>query len=125
MRSLVCPSQVLLLMILNDHVGTWRRHYLLHRSEDQVKTYMRNIFFMGTPDEQLDQLLSAYPRDVTQGSPFDTGILNAISPQFKRIAAIIGDGVFQAPRRWLLQHTFGKQNIWEFGKQSWNSPNVH
>ena len=82
--------------------------YLLRRSEDQVKPYMRNIFFVGTSDEQLDQLLNAYPRDVTQGSPFDTGILNAISPQFKRIAAIIGGGVFQAPRRWLLKHTFGK-----------------
>ena len=80
---------------------------------------------MGTPDEQLDQLLSAYPRDVTQGSPFDTGILNAISPQFNRIAAIIGDGVFQAPRRWLLQHTVGKQNIWGFDSQSLSSPNVH
>lgn len=83
-------------------------------SEDQVKTYLKDIFFVGTPDEQLDQLLNAYPRDITQGSPFDSGILNAISPQFKRISAIIGDGVFQAPRRWLLQHTVGKQNIWGF-----------
>lgn len=60
---------------------------------------MRNILFVGTPDEQLDQLLDAYTQDVTRGSPFDTGKLNAISPQFKRIAAMIGDGVFQAPGR--------------------------
>jgi hypothetical protein len=28
-----------------------------------------------------------YPNDILAGSPFDTGILDAITPQFKRLAA--------------------------------------
>ncbi|KAF8964271.1 Alpha/Beta hydrolase protein [Flammula alnicola] len=42
-----------------------------------------------------NQLATLYPSDITQGSPFDTGILNALTPQFKRIAAFQGDGFFQ------------------------------
>lgn len=56
-----------------------------------------------------------YPSDVTQGSPFDTGILNAITLQFKRIAALLGDSVFQAPRRWFLQNALkSNPDIWVF-----------
>jgi hypothetical protein len=68
----------------------------------------------GTTDDQVDQLATLYPENPIQGSPFDTGLLNAVTPQFKRIAAVQGDGVFQAPRRWLLKNTSGKQNIWVF-----------
>jgi acetylcholinesterase len=62
----------------------------------------------------VDQILAAYPEDVAQGSPFDTGIANAITPQFKRIAAINGDLVFQAPRRFFLDQRSGKQNTWTY-----------
>ncbi|KAF5349447.1 hypothetical protein D9758_014626 [Tetrapyrgos nigripes] len=79
-----------------------------------------NIFsyqteFLSTiSDEDLETLLQAYPEDPARGSPFDTGDLNAISPQFKRIASFQGDAVFQAPRRWLFENLDGKQPIWAF-----------
>lgn len=60
--------------------------------------------------------MQLYPADITQGSPFGTGILNALSPQFKRIAAFQGDAVFQAPRRFFLQKRSGIQDTWSFGK---------
>jgi acetylcholinesterase len=60
------------------------------------------------------EILAAYPADPTQGSPFDTGTANAITPQYKRIAAIFGDVIFQAPRRFFLQHTAGKQEQFAF-----------
>lgn len=63
----------------------------------------------------ITQLMTYYPSDPTQGSPFDTGYLNALTPQFKRIAAIQGDMVFQAPRRFFLQNRSGKQPIWTYG----------
>lgn len=75
---------------------------------------MKNTFLPGVTDEQVDGLAELYPADITQGSPFNTGILNALTPQFKRIAAVLGDGVFQAPRRLLLKNASGKQNIWTF-----------
>ena len=60
--------------------------------------------------------MSLYPQDVTAGSPYDTGILNTITPQFKRISSFVGDLVFQAPRRLLLNYTSERQNTWAFGE---------
>ena len=62
----------------------------------------------------MDKLLVLYPQDPTQGSPFDTGTQNALTPEFKRIAALLGDLIFQAPRRWLLYNVSGKQNTWSY-----------
>jgi len=87
------------------------------RTESQMKTWIKNNFFpTGVTSSQLDKIAALYPGDVTQGSPFNTGILNVLSPQYKRIAAFLGDGVFQAPRRWMLQNTVSKNpNVWAFG----------
>ena len=65
---------------------------------------------------QFDELFALYPQDPTQGSPFDTGMANAITPQFKRIAAFEGDFTFQAPRRFFLNQRSDKQDMWSFGK---------
>jgi len=72
--------------------------------------------FPGIPGADVDDLLALYPSDIREGSPFNTGILNALTPQFKRIAAFQGDGVFQARRRWLLENTLPKNpNVWFYG----------
>jgi acetylcholinesterase len=62
----------------------------------------------------MDKLLTLYPQNVTQGSPYDTGTQNALTPEFKRIASILGDFEFQAPRRFFLNNVSGKQNTWSF-----------
>ena len=62
----------------------------------------------------MDELLTLYPQNVTQGSPYDTGTQNALTPEFKRIASILGDLVFQAPRRYFLKHVSDKQNTWSY-----------
>ena len=62
----------------------------------------------------MDKLLTLYPQDVTQGSPYDTGTKNAFTPEFKRIASILGDFEFQGPRRLLLNNLSEKQNTWSF-----------
>ncbi|KAJ7777805.1 carotenoid ester lipase precursor [Mycena olivaceomarginata] len=59
-------------------------------------------------------LNTLYPSDQIDGSPFNTGFLNAVTPQFKRIAAFQGDAIFQAPRRFFQQSLSGKQNQWAF-----------
>ena len=66
-------------------------------------------------DDQLDLMLRHYPDDPRQGCPFDTGLENAISPQFKRVAAIQGDVVFHGPRRFFLKNLANKQKAWAFG----------
>ncbi|KAH9001906.1 carotenoid ester lipase precursor [Lactarius hatsudake] len=58
--------------------------------------------------------LRCTPQDDSQGSPYDTGTQNAFAPQFKRIASILGDSVFQAPRRFFLNNVSDKQKTWSF-----------
>lgn len=87
---------------------------MVHRTEAKLRDYITTFFVPDATDAELDKLLTLYPADITQGSPFDTGNLNALTPEFKRIAAILGDLVFQAPRRFFLDHTAGKQNTWSF-----------
>jgi acetylcholinesterase len=75
----------------------------------------------------MDELLMLYPQNVTKGSPYDTGTPNALTPEFKRIASILGDLTFQAPRRFLLQSLSDKQNAWSYCmlflfQRSWPPP---
>jgi hypothetical protein len=55
-----------------------------------------------------------YPDNQTLGSPFGTGTMNELTPEFKRIAAFQGDVVFQGPRRLLMQVRASKQPMWAF-----------
>ncbi|KAK7029558.1 hypothetical protein VNI00_014435 [Paramarasmius palmivorus] len=80
----------------------------------QVREYIKTNFITTITDPELDQLLQAYPQTLSEGSPYNTAFLNAITPQFKRIASFQGDAVFQAPRRFFLQQRSGKQPIWTF-----------
>jgi carboxylesterase type B len=83
-------------------------------TESQLRNYIKTVFLPGVSDSAVARIAELYPSDITAGSPYDTGILNALTPQYKRIASIMGDGVFQAPRRFFLQHQSGKQNTWSF-----------
>ena len=90
----------------------------------------------GVPDAEVDRIMNLYPdgerciyltavvqpfltwfllSDPTQGSPFNTGERNQLSPQFKRMAALIGDMAFIAPRRYFTQSRSEKQPVYVFG----------
>ncbi|KAJ7101536.1 carotenoid ester lipase precursor [Mycena belliarum] len=83
-------------------------------TDDQFLHYIKTYWLPQTTTAQGATLNSLYPSNLISGSPFDTGLLNNITPQFKRIAAFQGDGVFQAPRRFFQQSLSGKQNQWGF-----------
>ena len=68
----------------------------------QLHNYLRTYFFPEASEDSLNALLMAYPDDPTQGSPFGTGILNILYPQYKRLAAIFGDITFTLTRRAFL-----------------------
>ena len=80
----------------------------------ELRDYITGTLLPGISQRDLDQLLNVYPADITQGSPFNTRILNALTPVFKRLAAMQGDLVFQAPRRFFLQNRSSKQSTWSF-----------
>ena len=83
-------------------------------TEAGLRDYITNNYIPEISQSDLAQLLKLYPADITQGSPFNTSILNALTPVFKRLAAMQGDLVFQAPRRFFLQNRSSKQSTWSF-----------
>lgn len=73
-------------------------------TNDELVEYLSTYFFGGATTAQLEALLDTYPQDLgISGSPFRTGVLNNLYPQYKRLAAILGDLVFTLTRRgfWL------------------------
>ena len=105
------------------------------RTDAQFEEYIHGNYFSGVDSDEFQTVVDQYPsgrffsfpvtsgslirvlEDVTQGSPYGTGTLNALTPQFKRLASIQGD-IFQGPRRFLLQNLAGKQNAWSYGATS-------
>lgn len=69
---------------------------------DQVVDYLKKLFFKDASRAQLQELVATYPDVTTDGSPFRTGILNNWYPQYKRLAAILGDLTFTITRRAFL-----------------------
>lgn len=83
-------------------------------TEAELRTYLSTFFLPDVAPSDLDKLLELYPQDPSQGSPFDTGDKNVLSPQYKRLSAILGDLVFQAPRRFLLSSRSDQQSAFAF-----------
>ncbi|KAJ3551121.1 hypothetical protein NM688_g4916 [Phlebia brevispora] len=108
-----------------DDEGTLFSLDLVNYTTDEgVKSYLASYYLPTASDSDLNQLLELYPQNLTEGSPFDTGFLNAITPQYKRLAAIQGDLIFQGPRRLLLQERSGKQNAWSYLSKRMKMPLV-
>ncbi|KAF7289146.1 Carboxylic ester hydrolase [Mycena indigotica] len=83
-------------------------------SDAAFNDYLATIWAPTAPNSTIAALANAYPSDITKGSPFDTGILHALTPQFKRLAAFQGDAVFHAPRRFFQTQLSGKQKQWGY-----------
>ena len=68
----------------------------------QLVEYFADLYFKDATLAQIQQLVSLYPEDPSAGSPFGTGLLNELYPQYKRLAAILGDLTFTLSRRGFL-----------------------
>ncbi|PYI27810.1 acetylcholinesterase/Butyrylcholinesterase [Aspergillus indologenus CBS 114.80] len=71
---------------------------------DELVKYLADYFFYDASQEELQELVSLYPDTTTYGSPFRTGTGNNLYPQFKRLAAILGDLTFTITRRAFLAY---------------------
>ncbi|KAH9175637.1 Alpha/Beta hydrolase protein [Lactarius sanguifluus] len=76
-------------------------------TEADLRNYLTELFLPNATNAELDELLHT-------GSPYDTGIQNAFTPQFKCLASILGDFGFQVLRRFFLNNLSEKQNTWSF-----------
>ncbi|KAI2632275.1 sterol esterase [Hypoxylon sp. NC1633] len=70
---------------------------------DDLVDYIWKEFFPALERELVAGLVDTYDESITAGSPFNTGILNNPYPEFKRLAAILGDIVFTLTRRVYLE----------------------
>jgi len=68
-------------------------------TENELIDYFLKKFFVHATKAEIQQLVSLYSDIATNGSPFRTGLENNWYPQFKRLAAILGDLTFTITRR--------------------------
>ncbi|ORY76325.1 cholinesterase [Protomyces lactucae-debilis] len=82
---------------------------------EELSDYLQKYFFINARRETIDALVATYPDDPTAGSPFRTGYFNNFYPQFKRLAALLGDIVFTLTRRVFLEN-YSKEvpETWSF-----------
>ncbi|KAF7983954.1 hypothetical protein HWV62_18374 [Athelia sp. TMB] len=86
-------------------------------TDAEFRASVQNDWFPEAPSNVIDQILAYYPANVTLGSPFGTGEANAANPEYKRVAAFIGDAFFQAPKRYFLDALADRQNVWSYAYQ--------
>lgn len=72
-------------------------------TEANLVDYLSTVFFQKATRAKITELVGTYSPLLSAGSPFRTGIFNSPYPQFKRLAAILGDLVFTLTRRLFLQ----------------------
>ncbi|KAF2278858.1 alpha/beta-hydrolase [Westerdykella ornata] len=72
-------------------------------TKSELGTYLKKYFFPATDRAIVDGLIDTYQTITDDGSPFRTSLLNNWYPQFKRLAAILGDAVFILSRRLFLE----------------------
>jgi triacylglycerol lipase len=70
----------------------------------QFKSYIRGMF-SDISDEMWSKIEKLYPDDPSEGSPYRTGQQWNWYPEYKRLSSILGDFVFQWPRRFFLDAT--------------------
>lgn len=92
-------------------------------TDEDFKNYFQTVWWPNATDEDMEGLMELYPQDPSQGSPFivDPTILtpaldalNNPTPNFKRMAALIGDYSFQAQRRNLLANRNYTSPAWNY-----------
>ncbi|KIY52459.1 alpha/beta-hydrolase [Fistulina hepatica ATCC 64428] len=99
----------------NDDEGTLFSLSTLNiTTDDEFYDWVQEYFLPNATEDQLDELLELYPSTLADGSPYNTSDLDTLSTQYKRIASFQGDVVFQSVRRYFLEHTADKQNVWSY-----------
>ncbi|EIW71100.1 hypothetical protein TREMEDRAFT_60040 [Tremella mesenterica DSM 1558] len=94
------------------------------KNENQVKSFISS--FEPSPIEPavIDGLLKLYPDVPALGSPYNTGNQTfGFASEFKQLAAMFGDLLLQAGRRWFLQQAraHGQRDTWTY---LWTEPSV-
>ncbi|OAQ71431.1 cholinesterase [Pochonia chlamydosporia 170] len=71
-------------------------------TDDKLVEYLSSVYFPDANQSQLAELVNAYPSKEA-GSPFRTGNCSNLYPNYKRLAALVGDITFTLSRRIFLE----------------------
>lgn len=83
-------------------------------TSDDLVTYLNTYIFPQSDSSIVRGFVDTYPDDPAAGSPFRTGIFNNAYPEFKRLAALLGDQLFTLQRRRTLHY-----NLANGGAPAW------
>ncbi|PCH36159.1 sterol esterase [Wolfiporia cocos MD-104 SS10] len=83
-------------------------------TDEQFLEYVHSTYIPAATASDLEEVSKAYPSNPDKGSPFGTGDLYALTPQFKRIAAFTGDWVLVAPHRFWIEQMSKTQDAWVY-----------
>ncbi|KAI0036079.1 Alpha/Beta hydrolase protein [Vararia minispora EC-137] len=108
--------------VCDDEGTMWAINNLDILTSAQLEDYLTDHWSHGNRTFAV-ALMEAYPEDPRLGCPFDTGMRNVVTPQFKRIAAMTGDFIFNAPRRLLFREIVNRQPVFSYvNKRLKNTP---
>ena len=83
--------------------GTFFGNLPIQRNNDfQLVDYFNNDCYLRAPRCKIEELVETYPDDPIAGSPFRRATSNEVYPQYKRLAAMLGDLFFTLTRRTFL-----------------------
>ncbi|KAI1186904.1 alpha/beta-hydrolase [Nemania serpens] len=84
-------------------------------TQADLLTFLSTLTFQNATFSQVEALVATYPYDNgAAGSPFRTGTANEAYPQFKRLAAILGDVTFTMMRRSFLRFAPKTMKTWSY-----------
>jgi len=81
-------------------------------TDADLKAFMKTHLYPGATDAQVDSIADKYSEDPAQGSPFGTGNLSVLTPEFKRLSAIQSDHGFHAGHRSAFSKFAATQDVW-------------
>lgn len=81
-------------------------------TEADLVSYLNDIFFHNATREEVEGLVATYPEN--PDSPAGIGFSNFTYPEFKRLAAILGDWEFTFPARLLLETFPASVPAWSY-----------
>lgn len=86
-----------------DEGTTFAIHQSNITTTDDIVDYLEDLYFHTATRAQIQALVDTYQDISVDGSPFRTSNINNWYPQFKRLAALLGDYAFIMTRRILLE----------------------
>ncbi|KAF1991180.1 alpha/beta-hydrolase [Aulographum hederae CBS 113979] len=116
-ESLLSGAWAKVPLIIGDQEdeGTLFTVVLTNVTTNQAVIEYLNSYYPDVDTSFITDYVNLYPNDLGQsGSPFRTGIFNQIRPQYKRLAAILGDVSFTLSRRAFLSTAAQSVSSWSF-----------